>query len=395
MFRGKKIKYLMLMGLALALAGSLVAGACAPAAPPGEEAAEEIAELEAEIDELEDDLAAEKAQTKDLEDEIAALKKPVEVLKWEPSTWLPAGVVWDSLVYACDYIERMSDGRIEVTPSAPGAVCPVAEQLDAVSTGATEAMDVWPGYFPGKVAVTALQGGDAVIPVTQGELRHLYEVYDGGRINEIFREEYAAFGDVYFAGNNYWTCNNIMTSTVPIYGVDDLEGMKFRSSELIAIVLSEFGAGTVWTPGGEIYTMLATGAVDACTYSGTPDAIAMSFHEVTDYWVKEPVCLAGAANAWILNGTVWEALPDDLKAIVEAAIEVEGARNQFTYDLAFAEGWAFAEDYGIEIIVWSEEDLAEFYAMIKNTAIEEFTDPACKEYFDIAGRFMVEMGYWD
>jgi len=385
-------KKILLIPLALLLA-ALLLPACAPAAPPppvGEEEARlraEVAALEGEVSGLERDVSS-------LEAELAAARAPVEVLKWEPSTWLPAGVLWDSLVYACDYIERMSDGRIEATPSAPGAVCPVAEQLDAVSTGATEAMDVWPGYFPGKVAVTALQGGDPFIPVTQGELRHLYEVYEGGRINEIFREEYAKYGDVYFVGNHYWTCNNIITSTVPIYGIDDLAGMKFRSSELIAKVLTEFGAGTEWVPGGEIYTLLATGAVDACTYSGTPDAIAMSFHEVTDYWIKEPVALAGAADAWIVNGTVWEALTDDLKAIVEAAIEVEGARSKFTYEMGFAEGWAFAEDYGIEVIVWSDEDQAEFYATNKRVAIREFTGAACEEVFEIAGRFMVEMGYW-
>lgn len=393
MIRGKKVKFLVFATLALVLVISLVAGACAPAAP--EAAEEEIAALESE-------LAAEKAKTKaaegevsDLEAEIAALKAPGEVLEWEPSTWLSAGIIWDTLVYEAEIITSMSDGRIVVTATAPGAVCPVEEQLDAVATGATEVMTVWPGYFPGKVTITALQGGDVVIPVTMGELADLYGTFEGGRINELFREEYAKYGDVYFIGNEYWTCNNIITSTVPIYGVADLEGVPFRSSELVARVLASFGAGTVWFPGGEIYTSLATGIVDACTFSGAPDALAMSFHEVTSYWIKEPVALAGAADAWIINGTVWKNLDDDLKAIVEGAIEAGSWRSQWAQEMEMAQAWVTAEEYGIEVIVWSVEDQAEFYAKTKELALAEWSDdPACAEYFEIAERFMVGKGYW-
>ena len=394
MIRGKKVKFLVFASLALVLAVSLVAGACAPAAPEGA-AEEEIAALEAE-------LAAEKAKTKaaegdvsDLEAEIAALKAPGEVQEWEPSTWLSAGIIWDTLVYEAEIITEMSDGRIVVTATAPGAVCPVEEQLDAVATGATEVMSVWPGYFPGKVTITALQGGDVVIPVTMGELGELYGSYEGGRINELFREEYAKYGDVYFIDNEFWTCNNIITSTVPIYGVADLEGVPFRSSELVARVLASFGAGTVWFPGGEIYTSLATGIVDACTFSGAPDALAMSFHEVTSYWIKQPVALAGASDAWIINGTVWKNLDDDLKAIVEGAIEAGSWRNQWVQEMDMAKAWITAEEYGIEVIVWSAADQAEFYAKTKELALEEWSDdPACAEYFEIAERFMIEKGYW-
>ena len=394
MIRGKKVKFLVFVTLALVLVISLVAGACAEAAPEGA-AEEEIAALESE-------LAAEKAKTKaaegevsDLEAEIAALKAPGEVQEWEPSTWLSAGIIWDTLVYEAEIITSMSDGRIVVTATAPGAVCPVEEQLDAVATGATEVMSVWPGYFPGKVTITALQGGDVVIPVTMGELGELYGSFEGGRINELFREEYAKYGDVYFIDNEFWTCNNIITSTVPIYGVADLEGVPFRSSELVARVLASFGAGTVWFPGGEIYTSLATGIVDACTFSGAPDALAMSFHEVTSYWIKQPVALAGASDAWIINGTVWENLDDDLKAIVEGAIEAGSWRNQWVQEMDMAKAWITAEEYGIEVIVWSAEDQAAFYAKTQELAIAEWSDdPACAEYFEIAERFMIEKGYW-
>ena len=60
---------------------------------------------------------------------------------------------------------------------------------------------------------------------------------------EIFRKEYAKYG-VYLVGHLYHTVDNIIISKVPIRGIEDIKGKKFRSSELIAHQLAHLGAGT-------------------------------------------------------------------------------------------------------------------------------------------------------
>jgi len=211
---------------------------------------------------------------------------------------------------------------------------------------------------------------------------------------EILQEEYAKFG-VHLVGNIYWRAGGNIVSRVPINGVDDLKGTAFRASELSALCLAELGAGTIWTPGTEIYTNLATGVVDAAAYSGPPDNIAMGFHEVTSYWIRKPTTGEGLSDALIVNLDVWQALPDDLKAIVEAATEVASARNYFMAEVEISKAWAFAEEYGITIIEWSEEDQAVWYDTRRAVGEREYlVDAASTEYFEIAKRFMIEMGYW-
>lgn len=356
MIRSRKFKYLVFVGLALVLAISLVASACAPA-------------------------------------EGVVKREAFKVQTWEPSTWLPSGIIWDDLVYIADYITQGSDGRIVVTPSAPGAVCPVEEQLDAVATGATAAMHVWPGYFSGKIPITFAHGDCVAAPPTVADMRQLYEFYEGGRINELFQEEYAKYG-VTLVGNQYWVIDNIITSNVPIYGVDELKGVGFRSSEMVAEALALLGAGTVWTPGGEIYTNLATGVVDACTYSNAYDAWSMSFHEVTKYWVKKPIVSGPGCDAFLVNPDVWNALPDDLKAIVKSAIDAGTMRSILTAEVMIDEAWKWAADYGIEIIEWPDEDCAVYYEALRSLLDKYREDPACAEMFDILDRYMVEKGYW-
>jgi TRAP-type mannitol/chloroaromatic compound transport system substrate-binding protein len=318
-----------------------------------------------------------------------------KVYEWQPSSWLPSGITWDTIGYISKYVERMSDGRLKMTPSAPGAIVPVAEQLNAVGMGVMAATFIWPGYFPGQLPVAFMHGDCFAAPKSIAELRYLYETYEDGKIMEILRKEYAKHG-VYLVGNLYWTLDNLMISKVPLNGIEDIKGKKFRSSELIALQLAHLGAGTIWTPGDEIYTMLSTGAVDAITFSHSADMVAMGFHEVTKYWVKHPTVVGPAADALIVNMDVWNALPDDLKAIVEAAVQMGSARNAFEAELAIAKAWNFVKKEGIEIIEWSEEDARKLAGTAREVIPEKYMkDPAFAEISKIVERWAVEMGYWE
>jgi TRAP-type mannitol/chloroaromatic compound transport system substrate-binding protein len=124
--------------------------------------------------------------------------------------------------------------------------------------------------------------------------------------------------------------------------------------------------------------------------------VAMGFHEVTKYWVKHPTVVGPAADALIVNMDVWNALPDDLKAIVEAAVQMGSARNAFEAELAIAKAWNFVKKEGIEIIEWSEEDARKLAGTAREVIPEKYMkDPAFAEISKIVERWAVEMGYWE
>lgn len=317
-----------------------------------------------------------------------------KVFKWQPSSWLPSGITWDTIGYISEYVERMSDGRLVMNPSSPGAIVPVSEQLNAVRMGVMKATFIWPGYFPGELPVAFMHGDCFGAPRSIAELRYLYEQYEDGKIMELLRKEYAKYG-VYLVGNLYWTLDNIMISKVPIRGIEDIKGKKFRSSELIALQLAHLGAGTIWTPGNEIYTMLASGGVDAITFSHAADMVAMGFQDVTKYWVKFPTVVGPASDALIVNMDEWKALPDDLKAIVEAAVQMGSARNAFEAEPAIAKAWDFVEKEGIEIIEWSKDDARKLAATAKEVVPKKYMDNATfAEIFKTVECWATEKGYW-
>ena len=260
-----------------------------------------------------------------------------------------------------DYINEASDGRIVVTPSAPGAICEIHDQLDAVSMGTTEMMVSYLGSAASGIIHLGRLFGENVFTNTCAEQRYLYEYYQDGVLFNMYQEKLEEYG-VHAAGIHYFPCNNIIVSKVPINSLAEVEGVAFRSAGEPAETLAAFGAGTCYLPGPEIYTALATGAVDAVTYSNAADCLAVGFHEVTEYWVKNMLVQGPNANYVIINNDVWQALPDDLKAIVESAADAGSAYTVFEGEVEIGLAWNTVEDYGIELLVWPDEDCAAFKA---------------------------------
>jgi len=391
MTKGKEIKYLMFIGLAVVLVGSLAFGACAPAAPTGEEGADEIAALEAEIADLEGDVKAKDAEISDLEDEIAALKKPAKVYRWEPSVWINAGSPWDYLVYFSEYLNDASDGRIVSTPSAVGAVCPAEELMEAVSDGTTQVMLPTPSYYAGKFPMAAVYNTSIGLP-TWVDMLNAYEVWENGRAFELYREAAEELYNVAMVAERVGPVKAIISSNVPIYTLADLEGMKFRcGDDHFAGPFNALGASTVWAPGSEIYTMLATGVVDAFTYGSAYDHYGMSFHEVTKYWVRSSIM--GANNEQlVVNRDVWNEMPDDLKAMVIAASDAANLRQGTEGDFLIEGAWKSAIEYGIEPIDWSVEDQQAWVTAQMEWMKQYEDDPRVAEFNKLIHDYDVYMG---
>jgi len=314
-----------------------------------------------------------------------------KVWKWYPSTWLPSGTEWDRLGVLCDYITRASGGRIECTPTAPGAICPVDEQLDAVASGATPAMMPYPDYFSGKIPMMVMQANALYLLDDSWEMYQYLEKQDDGRMLELVREELHNFGNVEFIAPCYYPLRMIAVSRVPLYGIDDIPGTKFRCGDVpVANALGKLGAPVVWAPGPEIYTMLASGVVDAVTFCSPYDSIAMGFHEVTKYWLKRPIAGPVLAELFVVNGDVWKEIGPDLQAVVESAIQASNAYCEYHSFIEIAQGWNEAEAAGIEIIEWSDEDVLKWKKTVASFFPDYCKDDASTEAVEILKDFIKE-----
>lgn len=209
---------------------------------------------------------------------------------------------------------KMSNGRITIDVFPVGALFPINDGLEAVGGGLAEVAVLTGGYYAGKIGPFAnLENG---VP---GSLRTPLERYNffykKGFI-DLAREAYGKHG-VYYLGPQLSPRWDIM-SKKPITSMKDFKGLKIRSFGLEAKWYSNMGATPVFMGGGEIYTGIATGVIDAARWASPAGNFNNSFHEVAKYYV-EPSPLPVPNNFFAVNKRAWDALPDDLKAILEEA----------------------------------------------------------------------------
>ena len=72
-------------------------------------------------------------------------------------------------------------------------------------------------------------------------------------------------------------------------------------------------------PGGEIFTSMQTGVIDATEWVGPYNDLAFGLHQVASYYYYPGWQEPGPTLEVIVNQEAWDELPDDLKAIVETA----------------------------------------------------------------------------
>jgi TRAP-type mannitol/chloroaromatic compound transport system substrate-binding protein len=211
-------------------------------------------------------------------------------------------------------VELMSDGRLKVHVYGAGELVPAMEVFDAVSQGVVDAGHgaayYWKGKVPSAVFFTSMPFG------LNAQEMNGWLHYGGGL--ELWQEAYAPYNLVPMAGGSTgvqmagWFNREINS-------IDDLKGLKMRIPGLAGEVFAAAGGTAVTIPGGELYTSIQTGVIDALEWVGPYNDKAFGFQEVAKYYYYPGWHEPGSILEFVVNKQSLEALPPDLQAIVRTA----------------------------------------------------------------------------
>ena len=247
---------------------------------------------------------------------VAANFKPV---KWKMVTTWPKNFpgLGTGANFLAEQITRMSGGRIQVKVYGAKELVPAFEVFGAVSQGTAQLGHGSAYYWKGKSE--AAQFFSAVpFGLTADEMNAW--LYHGGGM-ELWQETYEPFGLVPMAAGNTgvqmagWFNREINS-------VEDLQGLKMRIPGLGGEVLSRAGGTPVSLPGGELFTSLQSGAIDATEWVGPYNDLAFGFYKAARYYYYPGWHEPGTTLECMVNKAASDALPDDLQAIVLAAARV-------------------------------------------------------------------------
>jgi TRAP-type mannitol/chloroaromatic compound transport system substrate-binding protein len=140
--------------------------------------------------------------------------------------------------------------------------------------------------------------------------------YGGGL--ELWQEAYAPYNLVPMAGGS----TGVQMAgwfNKEINSIEDLRGLKMRIPGLAGEVFAAAGGTAVRIAGGELYTSMQTGVIDALEWVGPYNDLAFGFHEVAKYYYYPGWHEPGSILEFIVNKESLQALPEDLQAIVKYA----------------------------------------------------------------------------
>ena len=288
-------------------------------------------------------------------------------------------------------IGELSDGRLEIEVFAAGELLPAFEVLDAVSRGSMQMGHSSPTYWRGALPASQLFSS---VPFGMLPNEHKSWLYHGGGI-ELWREIYGTQGIMPFVAGNTgaqmggWFNREINSSA-------DLAGLTMRISGLGGEVMQRAGAVTVTLAGSELFTSLATGAIDATEWNGPFNDMAFGLHEVAQYYYYPGWHEPSAVLECLVSVEAYESLPPALQTVIETACMAEAefvftefaARNQQALI-------TLVEEHGIELRRFPDDVLATLrdHATVVMDDLAA-NDPTIARVYDSYSSFAATMGDW-
>ena len=247
---------------------------------------------------------------------IARAKKNQPEYNWRMVTTWPKNFpgLGTGAQYLANTINKLSGGRIKVTVYGSGELVPAFEIFDAVSNGVAELGHGSAYYWKGKNDTFQFF---STVPfgMTANEMNSW--LYKGGGM-ALWEEAYKDFNLVPMAAGNTGVQMGGWFNK-EINSLNDLKGLKMRIPGLGGEVLKRAGGTPVNLPGGELFTALKTGTIDATEWVSPYNDLAFGLHKAAKYYYYPGWHEPGTTLECFVNKDKYEELPEDLKSILLGA----------------------------------------------------------------------------
>lgn len=252
-----------------------------------------------------------------------------------------------------DRITAASGGRLTIQVYAAGELVPPLQSFDAVVDGSAEmshgAAYYWQNKSKGLSFFTGVPYG-----MTSRELT-AWVRFMGGQ--EIWDEIYDQFGvQGFLSGDTGTQAGGWFREELT--GVDSVKGLRFRTPGLGGQVWEKLGATVTNMAAGEIFQALQSGTLDAAEFVGPYNDLALGFYQIAKNYYFPSFVEPGLATELVVSKSKFQALPDDLQALVKDACQAE--YDQVAADFAANDPRALktlVDEHGVKVQQFPDEIL--------------------------------------
>jgi TRAP-type mannitol/chloroaromatic compound transport system substrate-binding protein len=265
------------------------------------------------------------------------------------STW-PAKDLFHE--FAQDFAKKVNDmagGRLKIEVLPAGAVVPAFQLLEAVNKGTLDGGHGVVAYHYGKNSALALWGSGPAFGMDPNMVL-AWHYYGGGKalLDDIYK---SINMDVVSYLYGPQPCQPLGWFKKPISNVSQFKGLKYRTVGLAVDMFKELGAAVNPLPGGEIVPALDRGLIEAAEFNNASSDRILGFPDVAKNCMLQSFHQSGEQFEILFNKTKYNALPADLKSIIDYAVQAASAD----------ESWKLIDRNSKDYIELKTKDKVNFY----------------------------------
>jgi TRAP-type mannitol/chloroaromatic compound transport system substrate-binding protein len=288
-------------------------------------------------------------------------------------------------------ITEMSGGRITVKVYGAKELVPAFEVFDAVSNGTAQMGHAGAYYWKGKAE--AVQFFSSIPFGLSAQEMNAWLYYGGGM--ELWREAYKPFGLIPAASGNTGT-QMAGWFNREIKSMADLKGLKMRIPGLGGEVLRRAGGTTVNIPGGELFTALQSGTLDATEWVGPYNDLAFGFYKAAKYYYYPGWHEPGSTIEAMINQKAFSALPKDLQQIVLTACKAANIDMLSEYTARNNQALnTLVTKHNVKVLPLPNAVLKNLKGLSEQVILElAAKDPLSKKIYNSIVQFRKQVNHW-
>ncbi|APR06110.1 TRAP transporter substrate-binding protein [Thauera chlorobenzoica] len=321
-----------------------------------------------------------------------AVHTGLPAIKWRMTSSFPKSVdtLFGSAEMLANRVREITGGKFDIRIHAPGEIVPALMALDAVQQNTVEMCHTCSYYYVGKDKAF---GFGTAIPFGLNA-RQMDAWIIAGNGQQLLDEFYANYNLYSFLGGNTgvqmggWYRKQIST-------VDDIKGLKIRIAGLGGEILSRMGAVPQQLGGGDIYTSLEKGTIDAAEWVAPYDDEKLGLYKVAPYYYSPGWWEPGPVVHFFVNRQEWDKLPKEYQAAFRAASREAHILMTSTYDHKNPQALARLLGQGVKLQGFSNEIMKKAYDVSRELYAEEAAkNPAWAKIYADFDKYRKSQNAW-
>jgi len=313
-------------------------------------------------------------------------------IRWRLTSAFPKALdtIYGAAEVFARHVKELSGGKFEISVHAAGEIVPTPGLVDAVQNGTVEMGHTAPYYYFGKDETFAL---GCAIPFGLNSRQMTAWQYEGNGL-KLMREFYKNYNIISFPMGNTgaqmggWFRKEIKS-------VQDLKGLKFRVGGFAGKVIERMGGVPQNIPGGEIYTALEKGTIDAAEWVGPYDDLKLGFYKVAKNYHYPGWWEGGPQLDLFINTKAYDTLTPEYKAIIENAAAYAHTDMQAKYDARNPNALKQLVGSGAKLVAFPKDVMeASFKESMALYSEISAKNPNWKKVYDDYAKFRADSNVW-